>query len=261
MQPTGAIDKKWDELRVAGALPSTTFDPDLEDLPAPARRFLARALPTGVVLSRGIELVMEGEIKLKKWLPFKASQILVAGTGFIWRPRVGSGVVRFSGHDILAPGAASMKFKLLGLVPVVNESGDQVHNSAIGRLAAETVAWLPQALTPQMGATWSPVDADSAIVSLPVLERMVDVAVQVRPDGSLERIALNRHGAPDGEEFGSYPFGGYVGSEMTLGGVQIAGSGNAGWWIDTPRQDEGEFFRYRIVTAQFLDRAAQPGSV
>jgi len=143
------------------------FDPStLDGLPAPAQRFLASAIADGAPLPRSVQLEMTGRIKLGVWLPFTARQILVAGQGFVWQPIVGGRIVRFVGADALGPDGARMEFRLHGRIPVVNASGPDTDRSAAGRLAAETVAWLPQALTPQAGASWRPIDDGRATVIL-----------------------------------------------------------------------------------------------
>lgn len=47
------------------------------------------------------------------------------------------------------------------------------------------------------------------------------------------------------------PFGGPASAEhVTVQGVHNMGAGRIGWDWDTPRWDEGEFFRYHIVRAE-----------
>lgn len=81
-----------------------------------------------------------------------------------------------------------MEFRLHGLVPVAQASGPDVARSAAGRLAAETVAWVPQALTPQAGA----VDDEHAVVKSDFAGETVDVEVGVDPDGRVVRLELQR---------------------------------------------------------------------
>jgi hypothetical protein len=125
-------------------------------------------------------------------MPFTTDQVLQAGVGFVWKPIVGGRVVRFVGADILGPDDARMEFRLQGLIPVAKASGPDTARSAVGRLAAETVAWLPQATTPQAGARWRAVDSERATVTLDVVGGTVDVEVTVDADGRLKGIGLQR---------------------------------------------------------------------
>ncbi len=249
----------WQRL-AASAAPHGSFDPDdVEDLPAPARRLLRHALPPGTPLASTVVLDMTGEIRLRRWMPFRARQVLAAGVGFLWAPRVGRPPLVFTGADTHVDGRGTLDFRLWGLVPVARESGPDTDRSADGRLAAETVAWLPHALVPAMGATWRAVDDTRATVSVPVGDRSVDVTVSVAPDGRLQTLSLERWGTPDGQPPGAYPFGGDFSDERAFDAVTIASAGRVGWWRGTPQQDDGVFFRYRIIRAQFR-ASAEPGS-
>lgn len=234
--------------------PDLVFDPGtLDDLPAPARRLLNRALPPGVPLSSAVELTMEGEIKLGgRWLPFTADQILRAGVGFVWAPTVGRRILRFTGADVLGPDGARIEFRLHGRIPVVRGSGPDIERSAAGRLAAETVAWLPQALTPQAGATWSGTDDEQATVTIDAAGQRVDVNLAVDDDGQLTWLALQRW--RDSAKPPRYAaFGGSVdGFHTTDTGVIIARSGVVGWDWGTPEQAAGEFFHYAVKSARFV---------
>lgn len=231
--------------------PPTPFDPStLVALPLPARRLLRGAIPVGAMLSQRVELEMTGRIKLGVWLPFSARQLLVAGRGLVWEPVVGGRIVRFVGADALGPDGARMQFRLHDRIKVVDAAGPDVDRSAAGRLAAETVAWLPQALTPQAGAQWRPIDDRSATVILEGPYGPIEVDVTVDEGGALTELRLQRWNGsarPPGPE----PFGGEVTSAFVADGVRIAGTGAVGWQFGTPAQDDGIFFHYTITGARF----------
>lgn len=64
-------------------------------------------------------------------------------------------------------------------------------------------------------------------------------------------VVVNRWGNPGGTPFCRCPFGVSVEEELQFGGVTIPSRFRAGWWWGTKRQDEGEFFRACITSAQF----------
>lgn len=238
-----------------GPVPTPLFDPaSIGDLPAPARRLLSRALPPGVPLATGVELTMLGEIKLGgRWFPFHAKQILRAGVGFVWSPVVGGRLLRFVGADVLGPDGATMDFRLHGRLPIVRASGPDVARSGRGRLAAETVAWLPQALTPQLGARWAEIDDERATVTIDAAGEPTEVVVEVDDGGQPTWLALQRwNGSAKPPAMAA--FGGSVhGLFTTAEGVAIADGGTVGWDWGTPKQADGEFFHYTITSARFLD--------
>ena len=243
------IDDLWRELIHDGDPAPTPFDPaTLADLPQPAARWLARVVPAGAPLRQVVELEMVGRIRLgSRWMPFTARQVLRAGVGFVWRPVVGGRLLRFTGADLLGPDGARMEFRFHGLIPVATGSGPDVARSAAGRLAAETVAWLPTAVVPQAGATWSPVDHERAVVAVPTPSGPVDVTVAIDDDGRLASLTLERW-KDSAEPPSLQPFGGDMADQVSTGdGVRIAGAGTVGWDHGTPAWDEGRFFEFEVT--------------
>jgi hypothetical protein len=252
---TPAGSATWRSLEAVAGEPGAAapcFDPaTLTDLPGPARRLLGAALPPDTPLVRAVELEMRGRIRLgRPWFDFRARQLLVGGVGFVWAPVVGGRIVRFVGADELGPDGARMEFRFHGRIPVVRASGPDTERSAAGRLAAETVAWLPQALTPQAGATWRPLDGDRATVTLAGPSGPIDVDVSVDEDGRITEIGLlrwNDSSSPPAAE----PFGGAVTETVEADGVHLAGAGAVGWRHGTPDAADAVFFRYRLTRATF----------
>ena len=245
----------WDQLATEPRpAPLARFDPDsLDTLPAPAVRWLSRALPAGVALVDTAELTMSGHIKIgNRWMPFTARQILRASVGFVWRPTVGGRLLRFVGADILGPDDARMEFRLHGFIPVARASGPDTARSAAGRLAAETIAWLPQAVTPQTGAVWRSVDDDTAVVTVDAAGETIDVHVTVDPEGRLASLQLQRwNDAADPPA--AQPFGGPVTTEhIAENRVRVAGTGRVGWGYGTPAAEDGQFFSYAITGLDWI---------
>jgi hypothetical protein len=140
-----------------------------------------------------------------------------------------------------------MEFRLHGLIPVARAAGPDTMRSAAGRLAAETVAWLPQAVSPQAGAPWTGHDDHRAVVTVDTPIGPVDVEVTVDDEGRLETIDLQRWNASI-DQPAEQPFGADLGDDFeTTAGVRIAGSGAVGWGHGTSEWPEGEFFRYSIT--------------
>lgn len=229
------------------------FDPaTLDDLPEPAQRLLHAALPPQTPLCRSVCLSMRGEIKLAgRWFAFTARQLLRANTGFVWKPVVGGRLLRFVGADALGPDGAQIEFRLHGLIPIVRGSSSDIAKSATGRLAAETVAWLPHALTPQAGARWSGVDERRATVTLQGPGGPTDVEVEVNENGRLTALGLQRW-KDSAKPPRLAPFGGMVDTCLTtVQGVTIAAVGSVGWDWHSAGEANATFFRFEITGADF----------
>ena len=177
-----------------------------------------------------------------------AEQILAIPHGLVWRASVG-GWLRMVGYDAYDKGQGRMKWRLLGLVPLINADGPDISRSARGRLAAEAI-WLPSALLPQRGAQWELVSDEVARVILTIDDEPVTLTLTIAPDGALKKIQAMRWGdQTDDGHYAEIPFGGEVLEEKTFGGYTVPVRMGAGSWVDTERYFE--FFRPEILETRF----------
>lgn len=228
--------------------PLRTFDPaTLGALPVAARRWLAHAIEPGAPLHQAIRLRMRGEIKLGKWRPFEAEQVIRWGRGMVWRARAKLGPLSISGQDALVDGQGQMRWRLAGLVPVMSAEGPDVTRSAAGRLELESTL-LPSVLLDD-DVRWIPSDDErvaQAAVHVPGGDGLVTITVD--GTGRLVSASMPRWGNPEGREHHEVPFGVWLDGERRAGGYAISAEISAGWWFGTPRfASEGEFFRAEIL--------------
>jgi hypothetical protein len=139
-------------------------DAELQGLPEPVRRHLAQAIAPETPLATSARLRMRGRIKVGRWLPFRARQVLNPHHGFIWTARA-AGVI--AGSDRYLDGDGGMDWKLAGLVTVAHAHGLDPARSAAGRAGAEAI-WLPTALLPRFGVRWSAAADDQVTAHLQV---------------------------------------------------------------------------------------------
>ena len=233
----------WDEL--ARPTRGARFDPDaVADLPPPAVRWLRRSIPAEARLARAGRLTMHGEIRIGRWIGFTATQVLSLPDGFVWAASAGIGPLQITGCDRFTGGTGEMRWRLVGLIPVMSSSGDDVSRSAAGRLAAEATL-IPTACV-ALGVPWTPVDDRHATAGVRVGDRVHDVTIEVDDGGALRGVQLPRWGNPDGGAHALHTFGVEMGDPQDLGGLAVPTTLRAGWWPGTDRWDEGEFFRATI---------------
>ncbi len=232
-----------------GFTPAPFFEPAMvEGLPAPARRFLLRAIAEGTPLAASVELAMTGTIRLDRErdpLPMTAVQVLAPPRGFIWSARAGSGLLRIRGFDRFSHGTGEMRWRLFGVLTVMRATGDDVTRSAAGRLAMEGVL-LPSALVPRPGGSvvWEEVDEDHARFTLSVGPERVTTTLQVDPEGRPLRAWADRWNEGKYERVqvelsGSFTRDGYTLPERV----------EAGWRLGEP--DAFPFFAARLTDARF----------
>jgi hypothetical protein len=215
----------------------------LDGLAGPVRRYFEASLTEGVPLAAGAQLQMRGRIKLRRWLPFHARQLLVPRAGTVWAATVAT-VIRGSDHYV--DGAGGMDWRLFGIVPLVHAAGTDFSRSAAERAAGESI-WVPTATVPTARA-WT-VRADRVICApIEVDGHAVELEHEIDDAGHLEASWFSRWGDPDDTgTWGHHPFGVQVMGHATFDGVTIPNRGRAGWHFGTDRWPDAAFFEFDIT--------------
>lgn len=243
---------EWEHRSQDGATsPAEVFtSAELDGLDAPVRRHLRQAIKVGTPLVQRARVTMHGSIKIGRWLPFRARQILCPHSGFIWSARV-AGVI--AGSDRYRARVGGMDWKLAGLVPLVHAEGPDTSRSAAGRGGAEAI-WLPTALLPRSGVRWTAQDERHISARYLLDDTPIDLRCALGKAGEITSLALDRWGDPNQDgRWDWYPFGGTFTSQRTFGGLSIPSTGQLGWHYGTDRWQTGEFFRYEITDLRPLD--------
>jgi hypothetical protein len=253
-----SLDALWDSTTPTDLI----FNSDkLAHLPASAKRYLEHAIAPGTKLASAVRLKMHGEIKLKKWIPFTAEQVICWEHGLIWSatawmngflPIVGSDSPEERLRQRVIDGIGAMQWKILGLFPVMTASGADITRSSIGRLQAESL-WLPSVFCGD-GVSWASTESselDSNLHSSFVVQgERAELDFTIDRSGHLKTTKLPRWGNPDGAEFRYVDFGGILEEEATFSGYTIPTRLRAGWYFGSNRfESEGEFFRATIDDA------------
>ncbi|WP_053004670.1 DUF6544 family protein [Kocuria sp. SM24M-10] len=245
-----AARRHWAALERTGSpAPPAAAPAALAGLPEPARRWLARAVPPGTPVWSMAELRMRGEIRLGgRWRAFSARQLLAPGVGFVWAARTRVLGLPVTGFDRYGADEGELRWRLLGVVPVLSATGPDITRSAAGRLAGEGVLVPPACVR----AAWSAGTVPGTAVMSWVLDGTPEEClVRVDPEGRLVELRMQRWGDPDGTGSGRHPFGVALSAEKSFDGVRVPTALRAGWGWGTDRQAEGEFFRARIEDVRF----------
>jgi hypothetical protein len=230
--------------------PPVFAESEIESLPAPVRRHLRGAISLGTPLARSVGLSMRGSIKLGRWLPFRARQLL-SPRGFVWKARV-AGLI--TGADHYLDGVGGMDWRLAGRLTVAHEEGPDVSRSSAGRGGAESV-WLPTALLPRFGVRWSAEDETHISAAYHLDDTALDLRFSLAPSGQLLDLVFPRWGDPDRTgTWGWHPFGGEFSAHRSVEGLTVPAAGRFGWNYGTDRWPAGEFFRFRLTELRPLPR-------
>jgi hypothetical protein len=224
---------------------------DLAGLPDPVVRYFEFALTPGQPMVRAMRLRQAGEFALRpdSWKPFTAVQdFSAAPPGFLWdaRIRMAPAVVVYV-RDGYCAGEGAMYGSLFALVPVVDEHGTPVMASGeLLRYLAEAV-FLPTALLPRDGISWSPLDDNAARVTLVAGDTTVSIDVDFGEHGEIVRISAMR-GRPVGGSSKVMRWVGHFRDYRRVDGMMIPTWGEVEWVLP---EGPAPYFRARIVDARF----------
>ena len=248
--------------RVAGSLfasPSAEVfsTAALNGLPEPAERYLRHAIAPGTPLASAVRLSMRGTFLLQRGgerIPMSAEQVLAPPRGFVWKARMGRGLMRISGFDAYYQAQGELRWWLLNLVPLVRGQGPDISRSAAGRLAMESVL-VPSSLLPERGARWKEGTEGTLSVGLRVDGEDFEVGLTLDSDGRLLRAQMPRWGDARGDgNFGAFLFEVEAEEERPFGGYTIPSRLKAGWrFADGSFHD---FFHAEILEADFSGAGA-----
>ena len=104
---------EWTQLeRLAAARSSreTFADETVRRCPDAVRRYLVASITPGTPLTSAVRLTMRGSIRIGRWLPFRARQLLAPRLGTVWEARV-AGLI--SGSHRYVAGVGGMDWRLL----------------------------------------------------------------------------------------------------------------------------------------------------
>jgi uncharacterized protein DUF6544 len=234
--------------------PDSFSDAELEGLPDPVRRYLGASIAPGTPLAASARFRMHGSIKLgKRWVPFRARQIEAPHHAFMWAARAGGVIV---GSDRYADGHGGMKWKVLGVIPVVHADGPDVSDSAAGRAGAEAV-WVPTARLPRFGVTWTATDPHHITANYRLDNVEIVLNCTLGDDARVQSAVFDRWSDPDSTgTWGHHPFGFEATGYSTFDDVTIPSDPRAGWFYGTDRWNAGEFYRFEITHYDLVSEAS-----
>lgn len=234
---------------------TATYDPaQLHGLPAPVARYFRTVLRDGQPLIRRAQLKQRGQFLVRPtpdgWRPFVATETFVTKpAGFVWDARIpmAPGLpVRV--RDGFVGGRGSMRASMLAVWPLAAvENTADVAAGALHRYLAEAV-WLPTALLPTEGVTWSPIDDRHARASISAGDTTVSLDFTFGADGRVESVFTESRMRDVKGRAIPTPWRGRFTRYEQRDGMEIPIEGEVGWLLpDGPQV----YWRGEITGVQF----------
>jgi len=163
------IDRLIDALDAQQPVMSHTTDDG--SLPTPVARYLAAAVAADRAAVGAADVETEGEFLMTPpngWKPFHARQHFgVTPPGFVWDARIAMApFMTVFVRDAYVGGRGEMVARVLGLYAVVDAPNSAaLAEGQLMRFLAEMI-WIPSALRPGRGITWTSIDDQHAAAHL-----------------------------------------------------------------------------------------------
>ncbi|MFP4471545.1 MAG: DUF6920 family protein [Bacteroidales bacterium] len=217
----------------------------LKSYPEPVSRYLRYHLPDGIPDTTHAEVPLKGIIKLVNWAQFTSVLYSNPFRGFLWEATVRMGILPVKGFDFYYNGEGAMQWSIFNLIPVMKSAGPDVTRSAEGRAILEG-SFSPHALI-HPSVKWEVIGDNEITATWKIRSEKNPVHFVIDDKGALRQIYMQRWGNPgDTKEFDYHTFGVNVEAERKYRGVVIPAKGNAGWWFNSEKYDDGEFFRFEV---------------
>ena len=216
-----------------GASAATPFsEAQLQGLPAPVQRYLRFALPPGQPRIARAQVTQRGDFLMRPgtWSPFTATQHFSAGEpGFVWDASIRMApLLSVRVRDSYLAGEGAMLARVAGLVTMVHQrGGPEMAASTLQRWLAEA-AWIPTALLPREGLTWSELDEHHARATLTDRGVSVSVDFEFGALGEIIGISTERYRDVNGKP-ALTPWKGRFWSYARVNGVQVPQEGEIAW--------------------------------
>ena len=246
MRMSTVLDRLWN----TPARNDDHFNPaQISTLPSSARLYLEHAIALDSPKASAVWLTMHGTIRLKNsWYPFDAEQVISWHHGFSWHAKSRIKGLPVIGYDRCISGKGTMRWQILGIIPVITASGPDISRSAIERMQIEAV-WIPTVL---LGSeiSWNEQDTSHLEIITKLFGNDTPFRLSLDNQGRVMDVSMLRWGNPENNEFSSIPFGGIVEEEKTFNGFTIPSKLRIGWYFGTNRfEADGEFFRCTVDEA------------
>lgn len=232
---------------------------EIRDLPSPVQRYFRAVLSEDGPIITGIHMRQRGTFNMgretEQWKPFSANQTVRPGhPGFLWDARIHMlPGLNACVHDAYLEGAGLLHGTLAGAVTVMfQENSREIAQGEFLRYLAET-AWYPTALLPSQGAEWTPVDTDSARVTITdpaAVGGPLSVTMLFRFDreGRIESVYADERGAEIDGELVPTPWEGRWWNYQERSGLLVPTEGEVAWLFPSGRKP---YWRGRVEAIRF----------
>lgn len=236
--------------RITGAPPqpaSVVTERDLLTLPEPVQRYLRRVGVVGRPRVHNARVRMAIQIRgsaSESWMEGEVEQYndFDAGLRFFFL-QAKRGAVTFDVAHLFDERGATMRARVLGLLPVMDGSGEQLTRSETVTLLNDMSILAPATLL-SSALEWSAVDSTRARVTLSHGSHRVSATLMFSADGDLINFVSTDRAQSDGKTSALYPWWTPMSDYHAFGEHRLASIGEAQW------EEPGGLWTYARIKVQ-----------
>ena len=222
-------------------------------LPQLVEDYLQRAVVAGSETPRRVRVTQTGEMWWKpggRSMPFTAVQeFAVEEVAFWWRARFPIvPLVWMRVIDSYTEGTGRLDVKVLGLVPVMRQRGQEINRGELMRYLAE-LPLVPHAMRANGRLEWREIDARTVEVSTQLGLEQVAIKLEFDNAGDIVRAYTEARPYLKAKTVVPTPWGGVFGAYRELGGFRLPTTAEVSWELP-----EGPFAYWRgEITSAAVD--------
>jgi hypothetical protein len=232
---------------------------DLAPLPDPVQRYLRATGFVGQPRVHNYRVRFRGRIRGSAdaaWMPFEVDQLSFgAPPARLFLMTATRSHLPVQALHRFVDGAATMRVRLAGVVPILDAHGPELDRSETVTLFNDMCVLAPGTLI-DPAITWEPIDARSARARFTIGATTIAATLLFDADGLLRDFVSDDRSAasPDGKSFTRQRFTTPVRDYRRYGAVRLAAHGEARWHPPTGELSYGEF---ELVDIAYNVRAAR----
>ncbi len=210
---------------------------ELEALPDMVAEYVRRSGAVGRPPPTSFEASWTGRIRAgpdEPWMPFAARQFnVIDGSARYFLMRARRAQLPVDVLHVFLESAASMRVRLLSLVPLVTVSGPELHRAETVTFLNDLALLAPGALA-DPSITWEVVDEAAARAHYSVGRDTITVELRFDPAGNLTNFLSDDRGMlqDDGSGFVDRPWSTPVLAYRTFGSSRAVSKGEGRWNVD-----------------------------
>lgn len=235
---------------------------EVDQLPAPVRRYFRAALTEGQPIIRAAYLEHFGTFNMGDttplWRAFTSHQWVVTNrAGFVWDGRVAMAPgIAIHVHDAYIAGTGILRPTVAGLYTLMDLRGaGEIACGELMRFFAEA-AWYPTVLLPSAGAQWTAIDEHSARATLKDGPNELTLVFEFSADGMISAIRSEKRARMVGNSMVMTPWEVQLSDYRLYDGMRIPFSGEVAWLAPEGRLP---YWRGSIAKLRY-EFAEAPGS-